>query len=109
MPPPPGPSPAAEPTVDLKALEAEVVAAARRWEDGVFERLIRTAGEDAANDARREFVLPFPAAYTEDTGPDQAVADFVAAKSIAADKPSTLSRQWFTWRDSAPPAIAIAL
>ena len=84
-------SPAAEPTVDLKTLEAQVVAAARRWEDGVFERLIQTAGEEVANDARREFVLPFPAAYTEDNGPDQAVADFVAAKSITTDAPIAMS------------------
>ena len=84
-------SPAAEPTVDFKALEAEVVAAVRRWEDGVFERLIQIAGEDAANDARREFVLPFPVAYTEDTDADQAVADFIAAKSITADKPIAMS------------------
>ncbi len=84
-------SPTAESAFDLKALEAQVVAAVRRWEDGVFERLIQTAGEDVANNARREFVLPFPAAYTEDTGPDQAVADFLAAGSISADKPIAMS------------------
>ena len=84
-------SPAADSAVDLKALEAQVVAAVRRWQDGVFERLVQIAGEGAANDARREFVLPFPAAYTEDTGPDQAVADFVAAKSITADKAIAMS------------------
>ena len=84
-------SPADEPALDFKALEAQVVAAVRRWEDGVFERLIQTAGEEAANDARREFVLPFPAAYTEDTGPDQAVADFIAAKSMTADHPIAMS------------------
>jgi glutamate dehydrogenase len=84
-------SPATEQNIDLKALEAEVVAAVRRWEDGVFERLIQQAGETAANEARRDFVLPFPAAYTEDTTPDQAVADFLAAKSIAADKPIAMS------------------
>ncbi len=84
-------SPAAEQTIDIKALEAEVVAIVRRWEDGVFERLIQTTGDDAANDARREFVLPFPAAYTEDTNADQAVADFLAAKSITAEKPIAMS------------------
>ena len=84
-------SPTAEPTIDFKTLEAQVVAAVRRWQDGVFERLIQTTGEDAANDARREFVFPFPAAYTEDTSPDQAVADFVAVKSISADKPIAMS------------------
>ena len=84
-------SPAAEAAFDIKALEAEVVAAVRRWEEGVFERLIQTAGEETANDARRQFVLPFPVGYTEDTGPDQAVADFIAAKSISAEKPIAMS------------------
>ena len=84
-------SPATEAAFDIKALEAEVAAAVRRWEDGVFERLIKTAGEDAANEARRQFVLPFPVGYTEDTGPDQAVADFVSAQSITADKPIAMS------------------
>ncbi|MBL8524343.1 MAG: NAD-glutamate dehydrogenase, partial [Betaproteobacteria bacterium] len=84
-------SPANEQKLDFKALEAEVVAAVRRWEEGVFERLVKLAGEDAANEARRDFVLPFPAAYTEDSTPDQAVADFLAAKSITADKPIAMS------------------
>ena len=80
-------SPAAEAVTDFKSLEAEVVAAVRRWEEGVFERLIKTAGEDAANDARREFVLPFPVGYTEDTGAEQAVADFIAVRTITGDMP----------------------
>jgi glutamate dehydrogenase len=59
-------SPASTPTVDLKTLEAEVIATIRRWEDGVFEVLSHSQGEEIANQARREFVLPFPAAYRED-------------------------------------------
>ena len=84
-------SPATEQKFDLKALEAEVVAAVRRWEEGVFERLVKQSGEDAANVARRDFVLPFPAAYTEDTAPDQAVADFLAAKSITPAAPIAMT------------------
>ena len=84
-------APATAQKVDIKALEAEVVAATRRWEDGAFEKLIEAAGEGAANDARREFVLPFPAAYTEDVKPDQAVADFVAVKAITSAQPIAMS------------------
>jgi glutamate dehydrogenase len=84
-------SPTSVQHVDLRALEAEVIRAVRRWEDGVFENLIAVAGEDAANAARREFVLPFPAAYTADVGPDQAVADFMATKAITAERPVAMS------------------
>jgi glutamate dehydrogenase len=84
-------SPSAHHPVDLKALEAEVATAVRRWEDGVFDHLVKVASDDAVNDARREFVRPFPAAYTEDTGPAQAVADFMALKSINADHPIAMT------------------
>ncbi len=84
-------APSADHKVDLKALEGEVAAAVRRWEDGVFEHLVKVASDDAVNDARRDFVRPFPAAYTEDTGPAQAVADFMALKSISAERPIAMT------------------
>jgi glutamate dehydrogenase len=84
-------APAAKVTVDVKAIEAEVIAAVRRWEDGVFVQLTQTQGEDAANVARREFVQPFPAAYTEDTRAEQAVADFVASKDLSVESPLAMT------------------
>jgi glutamate dehydrogenase len=77
--------------VDAKALEAEVIAAIRRWEDGVFQTLSTTLGEDIANAARREFVLPFPAAYREDVSIAQAVNDFAATKSLSDASPIAMS------------------
>jgi glutamate dehydrogenase len=77
--------------VDAKALEAEVIAAIRRWEDGVFQTLSTTLGEDIANAARREFVLPFPAAYREDVSIAQAVNDFAATKSLSEASPIAMS------------------
>ena len=78
---------------DIKALEAEVVFALRKWEDGVFTLVSQSPGlgEDIANQARRDFVLPFPAAYREDVSAAQAVADFVAAKNLNADNPIAMS------------------
>ncbi len=78
-------------SVDLKALEDEVIAAIRRWEDGVFQTLTTALGEDAANAARREFVLPFPAAYREDVSVAQAVQDFAAAQSLSDASPIAMS------------------
>ena len=86
-------SPTAVVHADIKALEAEVVFALRKWEDGVFTLVSQSPGlgEDIANQARRDFVLPFPAAYREDVSASQAVADFVAAKTLTVDSPIAMS------------------
>ena len=76
---------------DIKALEAEVIAALRKWEDGVFALVRQSQGEDVANQVRREFVPPFPAAYREDVTAAQAVADFVNARKLSADSPIAMS------------------
>ena len=73
--------------IDTDALEAEIVAITRRWEDGVFANVATSIGEDAANAARREFVQPFPVAYREDTGAAQAIADFSASRQLTASAP----------------------
>ena len=84
-------SPATAVQTDIKALEAEVIFALRKWEDGVFALASATLGEDIANQARRDFVLPFPAAYREDVTAELAVADFVAAQALSADSPIGMS------------------
>ena len=84
-------SPTANTNVDLKALEAEIVAAISRWEDGVFAALNATSGEAAANAARRDFVLPFPAAYREDVSAVEAVQDFTTAQKLTADNAVAMS------------------
>ncbi len=82
-------APSNTPNVDLKTLEGQIIATVRRWEDGVFEVLTATQGEAVANQARREFVLPFPAAYREDVTAEQAVQDFVAAQKLSEQAPIT--------------------
>jgi glutamate dehydrogenase len=72
---------------DIKTVEAEVVAAIRRWEDGVFSTLTSSQNELLANEARREFVLPFPAAYREDVSVEQAVKDFASSQTLSANSP----------------------
>jgi glutamate dehydrogenase len=77
--------------LDVKALEQQIAATVRRWEEGVFAMVVANAGEEAANQARREYVLPFPAAYTEVTSAEQAVADFNAARTLSEAKPIAMS------------------
>jgi glutamate dehydrogenase len=73
--------------IDTNALEAEIVSLTRRWEEGVFADVAKALGEDAANAARREFVLPFPVAYREDTSATQAIDDFTASRKLTNDAP----------------------
>ena len=80
-------SPAASAMTDSKVLEEQVIALTRRWEEGVFARASEKLGEASANVARREFVLPFPAAYRDETGIDQAIDDFTASWQLSAAKP----------------------
>jgi glutamate dehydrogenase len=84
-------SPTADAIVDIKAIEAEITAAVRRWEDGVFTTLATSQGEEIANLARREFVLPFPAAYREEVKIDDAVRDFVVSKNLNDASPIAMS------------------
>ncbi|WP_394780415.1 NAD-glutamate dehydrogenase [Undibacterium sp.] len=77
--------------VDVKALEAQLAAAVRRWEEGVFEHLGKMKGEETANQARSEFALSFPAAYREDVSIDQAVDDFLASRSLSSTAPVAMS------------------
>ncbi len=83
--------PSAQIKIDVKAIEAEIVAAISRWEDGVFNTVSASLGEDAANAARREFLLPFPAAYREDVKVAQAVEDFKASRHLTAETPIATS------------------
>ncbi len=79
--------PSADPMVDRKKLEEQIIALTRRWEEGVFATVMEKMGEDAANTARHEFVQPFPAAYREDVGPTQAIDDFAASRRLSDAQP----------------------
>jgi len=84
-------NPASVIDIDSKALEADIVALTRRWEDGVFAEVSTTMGEDAANLARREFVQPFPVGYREDVDAKQAIDDFAASRWLSVEQPLSVS------------------
>jgi glutamate dehydrogenase len=63
------------PAYDVRALEGELAAAARRWEDLLREVLVAAAGEARGNELYRRFGAGFPAAYREDVAARDAVAD----------------------------------
>ncbi len=63
------------PAYDVRALEAQLVAATRRWEDDLKVALIDALGEARGNELLRQFGSAFPAAYREEFAARAAVPD----------------------------------
>ena len=63
------------PEYDVHAVEARLVAAARRWEDDLKDALIESLGEARGNALFRHFGAAFPAGYREDFEARAAVPD----------------------------------
>jgi glutamate dehydrogenase len=76
------------PHVDLPALEAEVAAATRSWEDLFTSALVARVGEGTARPLLRTYSAAFPEAYKEDFAPLRAVNDCLV---IDAMEPGELS------------------
>jgi glutamate dehydrogenase len=68
-------TPGAVPAFDAKAVEAELTAAARRWDDELRDALIEAEGEARGMQLVRRWQRAFPAAFRERTGAQAAVAD----------------------------------
>jgi len=63
------------PAYDVRTLEAQLVSAARRWEDDLKVALIDALGEARGNALLRQFGAAFPAAYREEFAARSAVPD----------------------------------
>ncbi len=68
-------TPSAVPAFDAKAIEAELTAAARRWDDELRDALIEAEGEARGAQLFKRWQRAFPAAYRERTSAAGAVAD----------------------------------
>jgi glutamate dehydrogenase len=77
----------ARPDADPKALEAEIRAAIRNWEDGFEETLEATRGR-GAREALRRYRMAFPASYRDSFTPAEAVDDIGRIERVlASDRP----------------------
>ena len=85
------PDGAARRTLDLKALEAQIAAVQRPWEEGVFEQLAATQGRARADAARQEWVQPMPATYRDEVSVAQAVDDILAMARLDTATPIVVS------------------
>jgi glutamate dehydrogenase len=69
-------------TPDLKALEARLAKAMRRWEDDLYAALVERHGEARANELFRIYERAFPASYREEYSVREAVSDIEMIESL---------------------------
>ena len=69
-------------TPDLKALEARLVGAMRRWEDDLHAALVERHGEARANELFRVYANAFPASYREEYPVREALTDIQMIESL---------------------------
>jgi glutamate dehydrogenase len=79
------------PEYDLRALEAQLVTAARRWEDDLRVALIDALGEARGNELFRQFGGAFPAAYREEFAARVAVPDIEMMARLTDAEPLGMS------------------
>ncbi|HTS22707.1 MAG TPA: NAD-glutamate dehydrogenase, partial [Casimicrobiaceae bacterium] len=79
------------PPYDVHAIEAELVAAARRWEDDLRDALIEGLGEARGNERLRQFGAAFPASYREDFAARTAVPDIEMMAALTDSEPLGMS------------------
>jgi glutamate dehydrogenase len=79
------------PPYDVRAIEAELVAAARRWEDDLKDALIESLGEARGNERLRQFGAAFPASYREDFAARAAVPDIEMMAGLTESEPLGMS------------------
>ncbi|MDQ1534364.1 MAG: glutamate dehydrogenase, partial [Actinomycetota bacterium] len=61
--------------VDLNQVESAVASATRSWSDALRDALVAEYGDDMGRTLHRTFGDAFPAAYTDETRPTDAIAD----------------------------------
>ncbi|MEP6997528.1 MAG: NAD-glutamate dehydrogenase, partial [Betaproteobacteria bacterium] len=100
-------TPGAIPEVDVRALEAHLVAAARRWNDDLKQALIEALGEARGNELFRQFGDAFPAGYREDFTAREAVPDIQMMARLSPAEPLAMSL--YRPLEAAPGALRFKL
>jgi glutamate dehydrogenase len=79
------------PPFDVRALEARLANAARRWDDDLRDALIEALGEARGNALFRQYAGAFPAAYREDFPARAAVPDIELMDRLSGGEPLAMS------------------
>jgi glutamate dehydrogenase len=77
--------------VDVAALERELVAATRTWEEGLAEAVRQEEGEEPGARLASRYAKAFPEAYKEDFTPRVAVADLGHMEELDTDEATGMS------------------
>ncbi|MBC8023747.1 MAG: NAD-glutamate dehydrogenase, partial [Burkholderiales bacterium] len=84
-------SPREAPNYDIRAIEAEIDQASRRWEDDLKLALVEALGEERATDAMRLYGAAFPAGYRDGVTPRAAVRDIAFMEKLGPAQPYVLN------------------
>ena len=84
-------TPGRVPPVDVRALEARLAGAARRWADDLRGALIDALGEARGSALSHRYAAAFPAGYREDTTAREAVPDIEMMERLSASEPLAMS------------------
>ena len=95
------------PAYDVRALEAQLVTATRRWEDDLKVALIDALGEARGNELLRQFGSAFPAAYREEFAARAAVPDIEMMARLTDSDP--LGMSLYRPLEAAPGALRFKL
>jgi glutamate dehydrogenase len=82
-----GLTPNDHPQPDTAALEAQIAAAARTWQDRFNEALRGHTGHKLPADTRARFEGAFPPGYQDQFGPDEALADLDMIETMSDARP----------------------
>jgi len=95
------------PDVDLRALEARLAIASRRWEDDLKDALIDAVGEARGNQLYRQFGAAFAAGYREEFAARAAVPDIEMTAKLTDAEP--LGMSLYRPREAAPGTLRFKL
>ena len=95
------------PDFDVRALEARLAAASRRWEDDLKGALVDSLGEARGNELYRQFGAAFPAGYREEFAARVAVPDIEMMAGLTDAEP--LGMSLYRPLEAAPGALRFKL
>jgi glutamate dehydrogenase len=84
-------SPADVPSIDVRAIETDIVNALRRWRDDLQITLVDSVGEAGAGKLLRTWGDAFPVAYRENIGARAAVRDIEIMQTLGPSKSFALN------------------
>src|SRR3569623_2462959 len=84
-------TPGQSPKVDVRDVERQRAAAARRWDDELRDALVAALGEGAGLGLFKHWASAFPVAYRERFTAQQAVPDASKLASLKKDQPFALA------------------